>query len=191
MVIIICQLTTRQSQHIFDFESNSRMKINTPIQEINNATRDCLLSGSIVEESMDRSRISRDKSPKSKCAIGNYDDELEAVGFVENTRQPRKEGLFDSLDSVHTSSSNHSCLLFEDWQDSDSDYDDCDGSFASLGSNDEDYEDAYREQRNAMAKLTLESTRPRGDSSTLTLQPPSRWMGRQLSVQGGLDLIAE
>jgi hypothetical protein len=175
------------------------MKINTPIQEINNVTRDCLLSGSIMEESMDRSRISRHKSPKTKCAISNYDDELEAVGFVENTGPPRKgfspsqneEGLFNSLDSVHTSSSsNHSFLVFEDWQHSDSDSDDCGGSFASLGSNDEDYEDAYREQQNAMAKLTLESTKPRRDSSTLTLQTP-RWMGRQLSVRGTLDLIAE
>ena len=101
--------------------------------------------------------------------------------------------LFNSLDSVHTSSSSISNLSFlhdskTSFEDDDSDDE---GSFASLGS-DEDDEEAYREAQKAMDSLTLEShaVSIRRDGPFTPLLP--RFSHRKSSsLKGTLELIAE
>jgi hypothetical protein len=97
---------------------------------------------------------------------------------------------FDSLDSVHTSCSNNYSTLnsvrtSEEWQETDFD---SEGSFASLGL-DEDDEEAYEEQRNEMERVILEEMKLRRD--LLPKLPNLRSISRQPSCRGTLDFIAE
>ena len=100
--------------------------------------------------------------------------------------------LFNSLDSVHTASSSISNLSFlhdsktsfEDDEDSDDE-----GSFASLGP-DEDDEEAYREAQKAMDSLALDNPLIRREGPFTPLSP--RWTNRKpSSMKGTLELIAE
>jgi len=88
---------------------------------------------------------------------------------------------FESLASVHTTSS--ATRMTEN--DSDSDDSDFEGhdSFASLGEENDD--EAYREGRNQMARLTIETTRRSPTKSIRGLRKPGGVLGTPL------DFIAE
>jgi hypothetical protein len=91
---------------------------------------------------------------------------------------------FDYLHSVHSTAAS-------DWQnDDDDDSLDFETSFASLGCDDDDDEDAYREQRDMLAKQTIENARPRREHLSMKAQSKRR-MNREPSLRGTLDLIAE
>jgi hypothetical protein len=96
--------------------------------------------------------------------------------------------LFDSLHSVHSTTSTLN------WQDDDDDDDDSElsdfeSSFSSMGCDDDDDEEAYREQRNMLAKQTIENAKPRRE--LLTKAQSMRRLNREPSFLGTLDLIAE
>lgn len=123
--------------------------------------------------------------PKPKKDLdGDVDPNLPPA-FRAAFRAQRKKGIddFDSLASVHTTTS--TTRMSENDSDSDSSSDfDGHGSFASLGDDDND-DEAYREGRNQMARQSIESSRK---------SPPK--MIRGLRKQGGvsgtpLDFIAE
>jgi hypothetical protein len=103
---------------------------------------------------------------------------------------------FMSMDSVHSSKSHMSVLTatptspdsFLD--DSSSTFDGHD-SFASLGSDDDEDDDAYREGRNQIARQQMESARPK--SNSLLKNKDFRIKRGGLNGSGGapLDFIAE
>jgi hypothetical protein len=128
-------------------------------------------------------------------AKGNNDD---LDGPRDSSRAPNitsssthcssEDLLFDSLDSVHSTTSTLN-ILGIDWQDDDDSESDFESSFASLGCDDDDDEEAYREQRNMLAKQTIENAKPR--RQLLTKAQSTRRMIREPSFRGTLGLIAE
>jgi hypothetical protein len=105
---------------------------------------------------------------------------------------------FMSMDSVHSSKSHMSILTatptspdsFLD--DSSSTFDGHD-SFASLGSDDDEDDDAYREGRNQIARQQMESSRPKSNSLLKNKDFRSKIKRGGLNGVGGapLDFIAE
>jgi hypothetical protein len=107
-----------------------------------------------------------------------------------------RELSFDSLHSVHTSSTASTILCprssrwEEDNDDSDSEFEGGE-SFSCLESDEED-EDAERELRSAIAKQTLENLRSRNEAVLASNPSPSATkVTRDLSFRGTLDLIEE
>jgi hypothetical protein len=148
---------------------------------------------------------SEELTPQAQCNVEKVslskakdrNDDLD--GPSRSSRAPRRgsnsshssieDQLFDSLLSVHSTASTRS-ILASDWHDDDdSDSLDFVSSFASLGCDDDDDEDAYREHRNMLAKQTIENAKPRRD--LLSKAQSMRRMNREPSFRGTLDLIAE
>ena len=108
-----------------------------------------------------------------------------------SSHHSKEDRTFDTLDSIHTNSTLSNSQSNMSWHDaSETDFDD--SSFASLGSNDDDEEEVYREQQMAMERFTLESTQPPTKREILFGPQSPRWHNRkQVSFRGTLDLIAE
>jgi hypothetical protein len=120
-------------------------------------------------------------------------------GPSDSSRAPKRtcsshssseDQLFLSLHSVHSTMAFTLSLLASDWQDDDdSESSDFESSFASLGCDDDDEEDAYQEPRKILAKQMIENAKPR--LKLLMKAQSMRRMGREPSFRGTLGLIAE
>jgi hypothetical protein len=125
-----------------------------------------------------RKPIPKRKSDLDTCVDPNLPPAFRAAFGAQ---RKKKIDDFESLASVHTTSS--ATRMTEN--DSDSDDSDFDGhdSFASLGEEDDD--EAYREGRNQMARLTIETTRRSPTKTIRGLRKPGGVLGTPL------DFIAE
>jgi len=133
--------------------------------------------------------------PKPKTDMdGGMDPSLPPAFRAVFAARQRKKGIddFNSLASVHTTSSTMMTENTANASESDDDSDSFDGhdSFASLGEDDDD-DEAYREGRNQMARQTVECSRTPGTKSTLLKTNELRFK-KSGGVHGTpLDFIAE
>jgi hypothetical protein len=127
-------------------------------------------------------RSARKPLPTTKPDLDGGEDPNLPPAFRAAFRAQRKKGVdaFESLASVHTTSS--ATRMTENDSDSDDSFDGQD-SFASLGEEDDD--EAYREGRNQMARLTIETTRRSPTKTIRSLRKPGGVLGKPL------DFIAE
>jgi hypothetical protein len=132
------------------------------------------------------------RAPKNDDLDGPTSDSSRAAHkrtfSSSSSHSSSEDQLFDSLLSVHSTTSTLS-ILASDWHDDDDSESDFESSFASLGSDDDDDEDAYREHRNMLAKQTIENAKPRLE--LLMKAQSMSGMSREPSFHGTLDLIAE
>jgi len=104
---------------------------------------------------------------------------------------------FLSLSSVHSrttasGTNSYGSDSFGSLDDSDEDSFDGEDSFASLDSDADEDDEAYRESRNQMARLEIEKQKQAQDAKRVGIRPESRFKKKSTDVHGTpLDFIAE